>query len=68
MLKFVRKGFNDSGVLEQASEELIKMAATGNAQRVEELLSFGNVHPDVADRNGFTALIAATVSKTGSYL
>ena len=42
--------------------ELIKMAAAGNFLRVEELLNGGTVHPDVADKQGHTALIGATVS------
>ena len=42
--------------------ELIKMAAAGNFLHVEELLNCGTVHPDVADKQGHSALIGATVS------
>ncbi|XP_070173269.1 ankyrin repeat and MYND domain-containing protein 1-like isoform X2 [Littorina saxatilis] len=62
VLKFDRSGFKSRGPLEQASEELIKMAAAGNFLRVEELLNSGTVHPDVADKEGHTALIGATVN------
>ena len=62
ILQFDRSGFKPSGPLEQASVELIKMAAAGNFLHVEELLNCGSVHPDVADKNGHTALIGATVS------
>nr|KAG5697583.1 hypothetical protein BaRGS_019804 [Batillaria attramentaria] len=62
VLKFDRTGFKPAGPLEQASEELLRMAAAGNCKGVEELLNTGKVHPDVADKNGHTALIAATVN------
>ncbi|XP_076453911.1 ankyrin repeat and MYND domain-containing protein 1-like isoform X2 [Babylonia areolata] len=62
VLTFDRSGFKSKGPLEEASEELIKMAAAGNFLRVEELLNGGTVHPDVADRDGHTALIGATVN------
>ena len=61
-MKFDRSGFKERGPLELASEELIKMAAAGNFLRVEELLNSGIVHPDVADKDGHTALIGATVT------
>ena len=62
MLKFDRSGFKPCGPLELASMELIKMAAAGNFLHVEELLNCGTVHPDVADKQGHSALIGATVS------
>lgn len=42
------------------------MAAAGNTKRLGQLLNSGTVHPDVSDRHGFTALVAATVSMMGN--
>ena len=56
-----KTGFKGKGPIETASEELIKAATEGNVNQVEDLLSSGKVSPDVADSNGHTALIAATV-------
>lgn len=58
-----RYGFREKGLLEIASEELIEAATEGNVNKVEDLLSSGKVSPDVADCNGHTALIGATVSR-----
>ncbi|KAL3848172.1 hypothetical protein ACJMK2_019046 [Sinanodonta woodiana] len=57
-----RSGFKDKGPLELASEELIQAATLGKINRVEDLLTSGKVSPDVADKNGHTALIGATVN------
>lgn len=54
--------FKQRGPLETASEELIMAAAQGDVKKVEDLLTSGKVHPDVADKNGHTALIGASVS------
>lgn len=54
--------FLERGPLETASEDLIMAAAEGKVKNVEDLLTSGKVHPDVADRNGHTALIGASVS------
>ncbi|KAK3094715.1 hypothetical protein FSP39_005371 [Pinctada imbricata] len=57
-----RSKFKVKGPLEIASEDLITAATTGDSKKVEDLLTIGKVHPDVADVNGHTALIAATVN------
>jgi len=57
-----RSGFKEKGPLEVVSEELIQAATDGNVNLVEDLLYSGKVSPDVADSNGHTALIGATVS------
>ncbi|XP_060565293.1 ankyrin repeat and MYND domain-containing protein 1-like isoform X3 [Ruditapes philippinarum] len=54
--------FKGKGPIETASEELIQAATEGNVNKVEDLLSSGKVSPDVADSNGHTALIGATVN------
>ncbi|XP_048745481.2 ankyrin repeat and MYND domain-containing protein 1-like isoform X4 [Ostrea edulis] len=54
--------FLERGPLETASEDLIMAAAEGKVKNVEDLLTSGKVHPDVADRNGHTALIGASVN------
>ena len=56
-----RSKFKEKGPLETASEDLIVAATNGDSKKVEDLLTVGKVHPDVADVNGHTALIAATV-------
>ncbi|PVD19092.1 hypothetical protein C0Q70_21651 [Pomacea canaliculata] len=62
ILQFDRSSFKECGILETSSEELIKMAAAGNTKRLGQLLNSGTVHPDVSDRHGFTALVAATIN------
>lgn len=57
-----RSVFKAKGPMETASEEFIKAATEGNVNKVEDLLSSGKVSPDVADSNGHTALIGATVN------
>ena len=56
------RGHSEKGPLEIVSEELISSAAKGDASTVEKLLKQRDVHPDVADRNGYTAVLAAAVS------
>ncbi|XP_069103770.1 ankyrin repeat and MYND domain-containing protein 1-like [Argopecten irradians] len=62
ILKGDRSKFGSKGPLETASEELIQAATCGDIKRVEDLFTAGLVHPDVADKNGHTALIGATVN------
>lgn len=57
-----RSVFKGQGPMEIACVELIEAATEGNLNKVEDLLSSGMVMPDVADCNGHTALIGATVS------
>lgn len=52
------------GPLEVQSEELLKYATAGDCFGVEELLQSGDVHVDVADKTGYTPLLAASVSAT----
>ena len=44
------------------SEELIQAASCGEVAKVTSVLKIGAVHVDVADKNGHTALFAASVS------
>lgn len=62
VLKGDRSKFKAKGPLELASEELLTAAANGDLSKVEDLLTGGKVHPDVADSTGHTALIGAAVS------
>ncbi|XP_078310811.1 ankyrin repeat and MYND domain-containing protein 1-like isoform X2 [Crassostrea virginica] len=63
LMKGSRSGkFQKRGPLETASEELIMAATEGDVKKVEDLLTSGKVHPDVADKNGHTALIGASVN------
>ncbi|XP_052783756.1 ankyrin repeat and MYND domain-containing protein 1-like isoform X3 [Mya arenaria] len=57
-----RSKFKSKGPLESASEELIQAATDGNVNKVEDLLTSNKVSPDVADSNGHTALIGASVN------
>ena len=50
------------GRCEVASEEFLHISGKGDGLRVLELLEQGLVHVDVADKTGFTALLAASVS------
>ena len=50
------------GPVEQASEELLRASAVGDCIKVRSLIESGNVHVDVADKTGYTALLAASVS------
>ena len=56
-----RSKFKEKGPLELASEELLVAATQGNLKCVEDLLTSGKVSADVADKNGHTPLIGATV-------
>uniref|UniRef100_A0A665V920 MYND-type domain-containing protein n=1 Tax=Echeneis naucrates TaxID=173247 RepID=A0A665V920_ECHNA len=55
-----REGFGPKGPLEVSSEQMIQHASRGELQAVSHLLLSGLLHPDVADSQGHTALIAAT--------
>ncbi len=57
----LRENFRPKGPLEIMSEKLIYAASDGDVIAVEEILRQGNVHPDVTDRTGFGALLAAAV-------
>ncbi|KAK9519844.1 hypothetical protein VZT92_022547 [Zoarces viviparus] len=57
-----RESFGPKGPLEVSSELLIQHASRGELQAVSKILQAGLVHPDVADSQGHTALIAATVN------
>lgn len=62
MLSLSREGFGPKGLLEVTSELLIQHASQGELQAVSQILQTGLVHPDIADSQGHTALIAATVT------
>lgn len=56
-----RDRFGPKGHLEVTSELLIHQASVGKGPAILEILLDGLIHPDVADCQGHTALIAATV-------
>ncbi len=62
VLSLNRESFGPKGPLEVSSELLIHHASRGELQAVSQILQTGLVHPDVADSQGHTALIAATVT------
>ncbi|XP_071342600.1 ankyrin repeat and MYND domain-containing protein 1 [Trachinotus anak] len=62
VLSLNREGFGPRGPLEVSSEQMIEHASRGELQAVSQILQTGSVHPDVADSQGHTALIAATVN------
>ncbi|KAI5609871.1 ankyrin repeat and MYND domain-containing protein 1 [Silurus asotus] len=62
VLALNRENFGSKGPLELRSERLIREASLGDLQNVQSILRYGKVHPDVGDRNGHSALIAATVN------
>ncbi|XP_051549311.1 ankyrin repeat and MYND domain-containing protein 1 [Myxocyprinus asiaticus] len=62
VLNINRDQFGPKGQLELNSEKLIKEASHGDCKSVYQVLRDGNVHPDVSDARGHTALIAATVN------
>ena len=65
ILEGVRGDKGPKGPIEQSSEELLKAAAAGDCFKVRNLIESGKVHVDVADKTGYTALLAASVSSTG---
>ncbi|XP_032381753.1 ankyrin repeat and MYND domain-containing protein 1 isoform X2 [Etheostoma spectabile] len=62
VLSLNREGFGPKGPLEVSSELLIQHASRGDLPAVLQILQTRLVHPDVADSQGHTALIAATVN------
>ncbi|XP_029285833.1 LOW QUALITY PROTEIN: ankyrin repeat and MYND domain-containing protein 1 [Cottoperca gobio] len=62
VLSLNRESFGPKGHLEVSSELLIQHASQGEVQLVSQILQTGLVHPDVADSQGHTALIAATIN------
>lgn len=62
VLSLNRESFGPKGPLEVSSELLIQHASRGELQSVSQMLQTGLVNPDIADSQGHTALIAATVT------
>ncbi|XP_057697014.1 ankyrin repeat and MYND domain-containing protein 1-like isoform X12 [Corythoichthys intestinalis] len=62
VLSLKRDRFGPKGQLEVTSELLIQQASIGKGPAILKILLDGLVHPDVADSQGHTALIAATVN------
>lgn len=68
MLSLSREGFGPKGPLEVTSELLIQHASRGELSAVSKILQTCSVHPDIADSQGHTALIAATVNMSTFHL
>lgn len=62
ILEGVRGNKGSKGPVERASEELLKSSAAGDCFKVRSLIESGKVNVDVADKTGYTALLAAAVS------
>lgn len=63
ILEGVRDGDKGpKGPVELASEELLRASAAGDCFKVRSLIESGKVHVDVADKTGYTALLAASVN------
>ncbi|KAM8874305.1 ankyrin repeat and MYND domain-containing protein 1 [Spinachia spinachia] len=62
VLAMDRDGFGPKGPLEVSSELFIQYASKGDRKAVSRILWNNSVHRDVADSQGHTALIAATVN------
>ncbi|KAM8875559.1 ankyrin repeat and MYND domain-containing protein 1-like isoform 2-T2 [Spinachia spinachia] len=62
VLAMDRDGFGPKGPLEVSSELFIQYASKGDRKAVSRILWNNSVHRDVADSQGHTALIAATVT------
>eukprot|EP00112_Aurelia_sp_Birch-Aquarium-sp1_P016073 Seg361.2 transcript_id=Seg361.2/GoldUCD/mRNA.D3Y31 product="Ankyrin repeat and MYND domain-containing protein 1" protein_id=Seg361.2/GoldUCD/D3Y31 len=58
----MRDNFGPVGPLETKSEKLINAAIIGDILTTEAILKCGDIHPDVADRTGFGAMLAAAVN------
>lgn len=62
ILEGIRGEKGSKGPVEQASEEFLRASAAGDCIKVRGLIESGKVHVDVADKTGYTALLAASVS------
>lgn len=62
ILSWSRGRHGQRGPTEIKSEEFLILAANNEVKRIEGILHRGEVNVDVADMNGHTALIGATVS------
>lgn len=62
ILEGIRGDKGPKGPVEQASEELLRASAEGDCFKVRKLIETGSVHVDVADKTGYTALLAASVN------
>lgn len=62
ILEGVRVEKGSKGPVERASEEFLRASAAGDCIKVRSLIESGKVHVDVADKTGYTALLAASVS------
>ena len=59
----VRQSFKPKGNLERLSEKFIQTAMEGDVLKIAEILRKGDIHPDVTDSTGFSAMLAAAVSR-----
>ncbi|XP_007885370.1 ankyrin repeat and MYND domain-containing protein 1 isoform X1 [Callorhinchus milii] len=61
VIEGIREGFGPKGILECNAEKLISAAGNGNFKKVKEILKANLASADVADLNGNTPLIAASI-------
>lgn len=62
ILEGVRGEKGSKGPVERASEEFLTASAAGDCFKVRSLIESGKVNVDVADKTGYTALLAASVN------
>ena len=62
ILEGIRGDKGPKGPVERDSEEFLTAAGAGDCIKVRSLIESGSVHVDVADKTGYTALLAASVS------
>lgn len=62
ILEGIRGDKGPKGPVERDSEEFLRAAGAGDCIKVKSLIESGSVHVDVADKTGYTALLAASVS------
>lgn len=62
IMEGIRGDKGPKGPVERDSEEFLRAAGAGDCIKVNSLIESGSVHVDVADKTGYTALLAASVN------